>query len=278
MVGPSTGQLQMTGARMPVSDLPGGWGATRSALQKYAQALTAFPRAGAPQQSRWAHVSMDPVPGGFAATETPLSDGTALRSIIDIRGHKIIVAAGNQSLVLDMADGRSPHAVGEAIMRVSDRHGEGVPVDQNRFADGSPQTYEPLVAEAFLESAAAAIGALEALIEERGGEVVGPHLWPHGFDIAMEWFSRRLVPFEDSMTNAQIATGWYPGEESYIYVNPWPFDASFTDIDLPGGGVWNLEGWQGAKLSVPPGGALSTDLVIEFAGVVHDATRSSLEG
>jgi len=263
---------------MPVSDLPEGWGPTRTALQKYAQTLTAFPRAGAHPQPRWAHVAMDPVPGGFAASETPMSNGTALRSILDIRQNKIIVAAGNQSLVFDMADGQSPHAVGEAILRVCERHGGGIPVDEDRFSDGSAQVYDPAIAEAFLESAAAVIGAFDALNEEHGGEVAGPHLWPHGFDIATEWFSRRLVAFEDSSVNAQIATGWYPDRDSYIYVNPWPFAPSFTEIDLPGGGVWNVDGWQGAKLSVPSGGALSTDLVIEFAGVVHDATRSVLEG
>lgn len=263
---------------MTVADLPEGWGSTRTALQKYAQVLTAFPRAGAPRQARWAHVAMDPVPGGFAAAETPMSNGTALRSILDIRGNKIIVTAGDQSLVFDMVEGRSPHAVGEAVMRVCERHGGGIPVDEERFNDGSAQTYDPAVAEAFLESAAAVIGAFEALNEQRGGDVAGPHLWPHGFDIATEWFSPRLVDFEDAKVNAQIATGWYPDSESYIYVNPWPFDPSFVEIDLPGGGVWNVDGWQGAKLSVPPGGAVLAETVIEFAGVVHDAIRPVLEG
>jgi hypothetical protein len=80
---------------MPVRELSANWMETRSTLQRYAQTLTAFPRAAADPDPRWSHVSMDPTPSGFASAATPLADGTALESEIDLVSHLIAVTAGN---------------------------------------------------------------------------------------------------------------------------------------------------------------------------------------
>ena len=108
------------------------------------------------------------------------------------------------------------------------------------------------------------------------GHTAGPHLWPHGFDIATEWLSDRIVAADGHEGRAQIAVGWYPGVDSYVYVNPWPFADSFASIDLPGSAAWHLEGWQGAKLDVPRGGALPIEEIVALARRVHEATTPVL--
>ncbi len=219
---------------------------------------------------------MSPTPTGFAAAPTPLGDGAVLTSSIDLRTHHIEVTAGTDRLGFDLREGPSPSVIGTAINRLVTDHGARIPVDPGRFASSARQDYDPSHGEAFFDEARAAIEAFDVLNAGLAGEVAGPHLWPHGFDIATEWYSDRVVAADGHEGNAQITTGWYPSVESYVYVNPWPFDDAFSAIDLPGAAWWHLDGWQGAKLDVLPGEALAIEEIVALARAVHAATVDAL--
>lgn len=263
---------------MLVRELTTNWMETRSTLQRYAQTLTAFPRAAAEADPRWSHVAMDPTPNGFAATPTPLADGATLASEIDLVSHAIAVTAGADTLSFDLTSGPSPRSVGEAIKALAATHGSQIEVEAHRIADDETQVYDAAEASRFLTSAQAAIDAFNRVNDSLQGEIAGPHLWPHGFDIATEWFSPRLVDYGDSPANAQVAMGWYPSDDGYVYVNPWPFEESFTSIALPPEAEWHLEGWQGAKLDVPTGGGLPSDEIISVGRTIHENTAAVLMG
>jgi len=261
---------------MRLEAFPEAWRDTRFTLQRYAKTLTAFPRAGAEPDPHWGHVAMDPVPGGFMAMPTPLADGSTLGSILDLHRHRIIVTAGEHSIVFDLTTGPPPRTIGSGMLDLIDRHGGGVAVDEAVFDEASRQTYDTGLAVAFAMASEIAVTALVDLNGCLAGEVHGPHLWPHGFDIATEWISPAIVDDGGSMAHAQIATGWYPDIESYVYVNPWPFSNDFTSIDLPRGASWNTDGWFGAKLAVRSGEGLSGDAIVELARHVHRRTAASL--
>ena len=89
------------------------------------------------------------------------------------------------------------------------------------------------------------------------GELGLVQLWPHGFDLAFEWFGTRVVEYEEggSVTKypSQLNLGFSPGEAShpqpYFYSNPWPFDeAQLVDKPLPRGARWSTGSWQGTLL------------------------------
>lgn len=261
---------------MPLTALPPEWMPTRTALQAYSQALTAFPRAGAPSDPRWSHVAMDPTATGFASASTPLTDGSSLESEIDLVGHLIIVSAGEDRLVFELEGGPPARQVGDAVDALVRRHGSDIAVDADRLGGSEPQTYDSAAASAFFESSVSFIAAVRRVNAALDGEVAGPHLWPHGFDIATEWFSDRLVDYDGSVANAQIGIGWYPTDSGYVYASPWPFREDFADIPLPAGAVWHRDGWEGAKLDVPDDAVISTDDVIAVGAAVHTGTRPSL--
>ena len=77
-------------------------------------------------------------------------------------------------------------------------------------------------------------------------------LWPHGFDIAFEWFGPTQVPHEEDGETvhlpSQLNLGFYPAGDPYFYSNPWPFDPTLTESPLPPGAEWHTEGWQGTML------------------------------
>ena len=160
------------------------------------------------------------------------------------------MTAGSDEVVIGLDEGMSQIAVAHAIQRLTEAHGSTFELDPGRVGSSDGESYDRSHAEAFLASAAAAVEAMRTLNEGVDGETTGPHLWPHGFDIATEWFSERLVDYDGSSANAQIGMGWYPTEDAYLYVSPWPFDEALTDEPLPGGATWHETGWEGAKWDV----------------------------
>ncbi len=259
-------------------DLPDGWETTRGSLQSYAHTLTAFARAGAPHDPRWSHVAMDPTARGFAMTPVALEDGSELLGELDLIDHLVVVTAGSDIRRMSLIDGPSPRTVGEAIHELSGRHGRAIAADPARYDDAGRQPYDADAAEAFAQAATVAIDAIGRVVAAVEGEVTGPHLWPHGFDIAAEWYSERTVDYEGSETSAQIGMGWYPAQTSYLYVNPWPFSEEFAAVPLPAGATWHRDGWEGAYLEVPGGGSIPSADVIALGSAVFDVAMPALRG
>ena len=69
-------------------------------------------------------------------------------------------------------------------------------MDTDRYSDPSPKAYDPEAGSAFLANAKNVVMAMEFVNQRLDGEIVGPHLWPHGFDIATEWYSEKTVDYE----------------------------------------------------------------------------------
>lgn len=69
------------------------------------------------------------------------------------------------------------------------------------------------------------------------------HLWPHGFDLSVEWFT--------GLEDQQIGIGISPGEENialpYLYINPYPFNPKIKEEKLPLG-EWHDKSWKGIKV------------------------------
>lgn len=261
---------------MQISDLPEQWEETRSSLQKYAQALTAFPRAAAPHDPRWGHVAMIPTPSGFTTSPVPLADGSELVSSLDFDDHVVSVHAGTDELIVPLAEGWAPTRLATAIHRLTSQHGSAIAIDHDKVTDTHAQPYDRAAGSAFAVSARAVVEAMTQVNTEIRGEIAGPHLWPHGFDIATEWISPKVVDDEGSDANAQIAMGWYPAGSSYMYVNPWPFSEDFAAKQLPAGAVWHRDGWHGAKLDIPTGGSIRVEDAVTLGLAVHAIAGESL--
>ena len=253
------------------------WEPTRVALQKYAQALTAGPRSAADPDDRWTHVSMHPSPDGLSTMAIAMQDGSRLVSTLDVANHQILIASGDDSLSIALEPGPSPQSVGEAVAAFAARHGTELKADASRYGDADVQSYNPGDATSWLENTNWVVDTFAATNASLHGEITGPHMWPHGFDIATEWYSAKTVEHNGADASAQIALGFYPAGDSYFYVNPWPFEEAWADAQLPGNATWHLEGWQGAKLMASDlGNDSDREVVIALSRSVHDLGRDSL--
>jgi hypothetical protein len=258
---------------MTMPQLPADWDDTRNTLQAYSKALTAIPRAAGTPDDRWNYVAMSIDLVGLLSAPTPLGDGSDLYSTIDLRTHEIVISADGDAERIDLTDGPSSLSVGEAAVAVAARHGSDIDADKERFGSSDALVYNKDHAAAFFATASYAATAFADMNSSLPGQVAGPHLWPHGFDIATEWYSTKMVPNGDSETSAQIAVGFYPSNESYFYANPWPFEESWADDPLVPGSSWHLDGWQGAVL--PPAGVDKVNIVA-FGLAVHSLAGRAL--
>jgi hypothetical protein len=82
------------------------------------------------------------------------------------------------------------------------------------------------------------------------------HVFPHHLDLAMNWFSGRLVPGADpsdeERADEQMNFGFVTGDgsisEAYVYATAYPAPGGWADLTLPAGAYWHKEGWTGAIL------------------------------
>lgn len=115
----------------------------------------------------------------------------------------------------------------------------------------------------YLMFATKANRSLEMFRMKLRGNFTQVHLWTHGFDFSVEWFTNE--------NDEQIGIGISPCdvqyESPYLYVNPFPFKENMLEHPLPMG-IWHTAGsWLGIKVEWE---ALENNSEKEIASKIHD--------
>lgn len=234
-----------------------GFGPSRMTLQRYTRALSALARAHAPAHPNWWQISLKVTPTGLVTDNIPCGGGGILAGRMDFHRRAIVLESSDgRSWSLPLDAGLSGSVMGERVIAAAVEAGLADTFDRSRFAGDEPGEYDADAVGRFF----AALVRADSIFKAHGarlGEKAGPvRLWPHGFDLSMEWFGTRVERYDEGgkvmELPAQLNLGFYPGEDdktSYFYSNPWPFDADkLLGRELPDGAVWHTEGWQGTML------------------------------
>jgi hypothetical protein len=264
--------------------LPDNLEPTRATLHAYAHAVAAIPRAHAIEHPRWWHISLDVTPAGLVTDTMSLPAGGVFSIRMDLRDHDVVVDTSRGEVArLDMQAGTTAKQMGADIIEAVATLGLSGDYDTSRFDDDGPRIYEPATAEAFFAVLADVHQALQTHRATLDGEVGPIQVWPHGFDIAFEWFGTRTVESEEGdetgAHSSQLNLGFYPAGEAYFYSNAWPFDSeTLLGVDLPYGAEWHTEGWEGSKLTYDAvaGRPDATDRVTAYAAAVYAAAAPTL--
>ena len=268
----------MTAVRLPAL---GGktYEPTRATLHAYAGAVGAIPRAHAVAHPKWWHAALAVRPEGLVTGPIPLPDGGSLAIRMDLVEHRIVVRSSRGAEDgIDLRAGLTGTEVGDRIIELAAAHGLDGGYDRARFEDDSPGQYDPPAASALFDAFVAAQGVFERHRVGLGLRVSPINLWPHGFDLAFEWFGTRTVSSEGEESPAQINLGFYPEGDPYFYSNPWPFDERLLDVPLPHGARWTTDGFRGSML---PYASLAGDpgaggKLLAYARSVHEAAAPLL--
>ena len=181
-----------------------------------------------------------------------------------------------------MQEGLTGTQFGDQILTAVADLGLEAEYARQKFEDDEPRDYDPQQAARFFTALSNAHRIFNAHRATLTGKMGPVQLWPHGFDLAFEWFGTRVETYEEhgelQEFPSQLNLGFYPGGDPYFYSNPWPFTESLLDAHLPDGARWHTEGWQGAML--PYATLVDVDNADErlraFAKRVYELARPTL--
>jgi hypothetical protein len=231
-----------------------GFELTRQTLHNYANVIGVVSRTHAAFHPQWWHISLRVTERGLKTAVMPLHDGGTFWLEMDLHHHNILLQTsygGTQAF--SMTDGLTGNEMGDAVLTaVTDLSLTGE-YAREKFASDEPRPYDPVQADHFFT----VLTAVHRIFSDHRATLTGKmgpiQVWPHGFDMAFEWFGTRIESHEEhgkiKEQPAQLNLGFYPGGNPYFYSNPWPFATDrLLNKPLPEGAVWHTEGWQGSML------------------------------
>lgn len=233
----------------PFPSLPDGFEPTRGALHAYAKALGTLPQTHISKHPKWWHISLKVRAGGLAIENIALPGGGILGGRLDLRSHEIVLETSRgDAAMFAMTEGTSGSDMADRL--IEHVRGYGLEGDYVRkdFESHEPTTYDRSHAERYwwvLVNVANVFAAHRARI---GGNVGPLQFWPHGFDLAFEWFGTKQVEYEGAMLAAQLNLGFYVTGSQYFYSVPWPMEPSLLEGPAPAPGRWTSETFSGAIL------------------------------
>lgn len=265
-------------------DLPPDFETTRATLHAYARAVGAIPRAYAEAHPKWWHVALDVVDHGLESDPVPLPDGGSLRLLMDLTSHEVVLTttSGGEHRV-SMTGGLTGTELAERLIGIAATYGLEGEYHRDKFENDEPRHYDKDAAETFFVTLRNVWTAFEKHRSGLTGEASPVHVWPHGFDLAFDWFGTRVEKYEENGEivehTAQLNLGFYPGGRPYFYSNPWPFDAdALLGRDLPHGAQWHTEGWEGTILYYDrlQGDPDAESKLLEYAAAVFEIAAPTL--
>jgi hypothetical protein len=264
--------------------LPDDFEPTRATLHQYSHAVAVVPRAHAGPHDKWWHISLTVTERGLETDPMELPDGGTFNVRMDLRTHEVVLEAEGADVArISMAQGLTGTEMGDAILAAVASLGLEAQYAREKFESNEARSYDMETAEAF-HQIITHMAAVFTIHSESLGERVGPlQLWPHGFDMSLEWFGTRVEEYEEEgevrQHPSQCNFGFYPGGRAYLYANPWPFEGDkLLDIELPGGAAWHTEGWEGSILYYDQvvGDPNAENRILDYLRAVYEAAAPTL--
>ncbi len=259
------------------------WEPTRNSVIVFAQVIGKVRRALTPPQKHWWHVSLHTTSTGLTTSPIPYGQLTFTLEL-DFITHRLVFSTNQGHLATIALRGQSAMRFTESLLVLLSSHGIDIEFDREKFSDPKPLIYDIQAVSRMW----AAISQIDSILTEfkgtfrrESGPVV---LWPHHFDLALLWFSGRLVPdqdpeneeYADEQMNFGFSTGDGAIPDAYFYITAYPLPAGLTDTALPDGAYWQTDGFTGAIL--PYQTLVESDdpqaLLLSYLKTVHAAGKA----
>ncbi len=212
------------------------------------------PRALGIAHPKWWHISLKVDPRGFRTDNVRIPGGGVARILMDLLDHEAVVETSTgERHGIPMSDGLTGTEFGDRLVAMMETLGVAAEYERTKYTNGDAREYDASKATQFFR----AMAAVSQIFAEHAASLdgtVGPvQVWPHGFDLAFEWFGTRVESYEEDGETvdypSQLNLGFYPGGRPYLYSNPWPFEADeLLDKPLPVPARWHTDGWEGTQL------------------------------
>jgi hypothetical protein len=230
------------------------WHATRDSLHTYARMVGNIRGKYCPRQKHWWHITLHVSAQGLTSTPFPIA-GQSLELTLDLVLHQLVIESSMGWRCCLPLICQSAAVMRENIYTTLSSEGIELEPDLLEAFDNSRTLeYDADAAGRFRQ----AINGVDAIFKAFKGELreeTSPvQLFPHHMDLAMSWFSGRLVPGtvpdNEEMADEQMTFGFVTGDreipDAYIYITAYPVPDRWREVGLPAGAYWHNEGWNGA--------------------------------
>lgn len=232
------------------------WQPTRDTLHCYAQMMGALRARHMPRSKHWWHITLSVSARGLITTPFPLG-GRSVELGLDLVAHQMTLACSDgQSAALSLI-GQSARGLRDALAAQFTAMDLALGEDElKEFDDAAPLPYDAEAVARYRVAINWIDGCFKRFKGELREESSPVQIFPHHFDLAMNWFSGRIVPGSDpadeESADEQMNFGFVTGDslhpEPYFYVTAYPVPAGWSDLKLPLGAQWQSDGWIGAIL------------------------------
>jgi hypothetical protein len=272
----------MATGKAPFPEL-GDWRGTRETLHAYCKVLGTIRAAFAPEEPRYAHISLRLYTSGLTTTPipTPGKPGETFALSLDLRNHYVLLStSGGEVQQIRMSEGLSATQLGEELIGKLDALGIKGKVNAKKFHNDGRREYALDEAERYFAALTRAGQVFEQFRAGLSGAADPVQLWPHHFDLSFVLLGSKTVKEKDADYPSQITVGFAPADSStpteYFYCNPYPFEKSVTEGDLPAGARWHTNGWNGAlyPYGEVAGKADGAERLLQFLQAAYAAEKS----
>ncbi len=230
------------------------WRPTYESLRHYARALSWIRRELTPRQKHWYHASLRVNAAGLTTMPIRCRNLT-FELALDLTQHAVVLTLSSGASARWRLHGQPLSQFWEELHRALGAWNIPLDVPQPDEPD-APPVYDPPAVERYW-SALSQVDVLLKQFQSQVRQEASPvQFWSHHFDLAMLWFSGRLVPGQDPAdeenADEQMNFGFSVGDaelgEAYFYVTAYPLPDGWIGSPLPRGAEWHTASFKGALL------------------------------
>jgi len=169
------------------------WKNTRDTLQSLTQIIGAVRQADTPRQQHWSHISLRVGAQGLVTPPIPAGD-EAFELRVNLTTHRVEVSVSNGGEAALKIPGHSLADLTESLRKSLFNLGIRSQVDWSILDASGSTNYDPDQIDIFWDNLFRihrVFTTFKGTLRGRTGPV---QLWPHHFDLALLWFSGRLIP------------------------------------------------------------------------------------
>ena len=208
-----------------------------------------------PKQKHWWHVSLRVEADGLTTTVIPYEE-KGFELLLDFTTHRLVIKTdGGKTQHIPLVN-QSVATLGMKILVALGHEGIRPDIDNVIPDDTVPRHYDSKAAEQYWQALSRIDSVLKRFKFHLDSDTSPVQLWPHHFDLAMVWFTGRLVPGidpkDEESADEQMNFGFSTGDEvipdPYFYIIAYPLPENFAITALPADAYWHTRDWQGAVL------------------------------
>ena len=231
------------------------WKPTRDTLHGYARLLGAIRAALTPRHKHWWHITLRTAASGYTTTPIPGPNMT-FELLLDLVFHQLVITTSHGERWATRLHGQALASLADEVVAMLARLGIDPGIDRSKFSNATPGRYDLPAVTRYWRATTQIDTVLKRFKHSLRQETSPVQCFPHHFDLAVNWFSGRLLPgidpADEENADEQMNFGFATGDDGipdpYFYITTYQEPDGLARTPLPPGATWITDSFRGALL------------------------------